>query len=331
MRSDLSIMWVEDTTSWYSEQKDILEMDIEKDLGIDVDITRISTIDEFYTFVEKNSTGFSRYDIFFIDYALSDATRKGSQIIVYLKEMGLSTDILFYSSKNIREIRDIVREDIDQFEGIYMADRDKDFRDKSFQLVEKNSKSLSSIKNIRGLLMDQTSENDFIVKTYISKKLEKLSPIQQEKIYKWFAQEIDNNVTDTLKKIDSYMKKKPNTIAQWLKLPSYMLPVQLQYHLLKKLLDITESDTFADSTIDDYLIRVVKHRNNLAHRKLVMCSQQQHLLHYKNVSTFLSDDSKICDNHEGEKVSIDDWIELRSEVKKYGDLFDGLWEGLFNN
>lgn len=40
MRADLSIMWVEDTTSWYTEQKDLLNMDIES-LGIDLSLIHI--------------------------------------------------------------------------------------------------------------------------------------------------------------------------------------------------------------------------------------------------------------------------------------------------
>ncbi|EAD9569035.1 hypothetical protein F1B79_12845, partial [Listeria monocytogenes] len=206
MRADLSIMWVEDTTSWYTEQKDLLNMDIES-LGIDIEFTRISTIDDFYKLVRNDNTGFSKYDIFFVDYALSsDTEQKGSNIIVKLKDMGLTTDILFYSSKNIREIREIVKKDIEQFEGIYLADRDKDFRDKSFQLVEKNIKSLSSIKNIRGLLMDQTSENDFIVKSYISKEINELLPEQKEKIYKWFEKEVDKNIEEVTKTIKGYVE-----------------------------------------------------------------------------------------------------------------------------
>ncbi|HEM1333114.1 TPA: hypothetical protein U0W45_002862, partial [Listeria monocytogenes] len=71
----------------------------------------------------------------------------------------------------------------------------------------------------RGLLMDQTSENDFIVKSYISKEINELLPEQKEKIYKWFEKEVDKNIEEVTKTIKGYVERKPSTIEKYLKLP----------------------------------------------------------------------------------------------------------------
>ena len=162
MRENISILWVEDSKSYYEEAKDILEMHAE-DKGIKVNFKYVENAFSLLEELDKQVQGFQIHDICFIDYALSMPDNKtGENIIRELRQKKVGADILFYSSENIATIRETIKQDLSSFEGVYVADRDT-FEDKSKLLLNKNSKKLYSINNIRGILMNETSENDYIM------------------------------------------------------------------------------------------------------------------------------------------------------------------------
>ena len=179
MRYDLNILWVEDTATYYEETKEILETYAE-DNGISLKFHYIQDVNVFFEKIKNNEKGFRLYDIFFIDYSLSSGI-VGSQLITDLRAKNMDSDILFYSSDKESEIRRIIEEDIGSFEGVYVANRDN-FDDKSYLLINKNARCLTSLSNIRGYLMDQTSENDFTVQSYILYKFDKLTSVQKQEI-----------------------------------------------------------------------------------------------------------------------------------------------------
>ena len=179
MRYDLNILWVEDTATYYEETKEILETYAE-DNGISLKFHYIQDVNVFFEKIKNNEKGFRLYDIFFIDYSLSSGI-VGSQLITDLRAKNMDSDILFYSSDKESEIRRIIEEDIGSFEGVYVANRDN-FDDKSYLLINKNARRLTSLSNIRGYLMDQTSENDFTVQSYILYKFDKLTSVQKQEI-----------------------------------------------------------------------------------------------------------------------------------------------------
>ena len=121
MRYDLNILWVEDAESYYSETKEILEAFAEEN-GISVLFHYIQNVEDFFTKIEANQNGFKLYDLFFIDYSLSSGV-VGSQLISTLRMRKMDSDILFYSSDNEEVIREIVKNDIGLFEGVYIANK----------------------------------------------------------------------------------------------------------------------------------------------------------------------------------------------------------------
>ncbi|MCB7487979.1 hypothetical protein LIX92_00695 [Faecalibacillus faecis] len=93
MRYDLNILWIEDTLTYYEEAKELLESYAE-DSGISVKFYYIQNVKDFYDKMRNNEEGFKLYDIYFIDYSLSDGV-VGSDLISLLRTKKLMQTFCF--------------------------------------------------------------------------------------------------------------------------------------------------------------------------------------------------------------------------------------------
>ncbi len=332
MRENISILWVEDSKSYYEEAKDILEMHAE-DKGIKVNFKYVENAFSLLEELDKQVQGFQIHDICFIDYALSMPDNKtGENIIRELRQKKVGADILFYSSENIATIRETIKQDLSSFEGVYVADRDT-FEDKSKLLLNKNSKKLYSINNIRGILMNETSENDYIMKSYILKEYSTLSDEQKEEITNIIKEKISNKASD----IDDISKKLLKRIEdkhfleakKILSIANDLLGLKDRYEILEKIIEYKSVSDVESGKIDNYLNKLVDLRNKLAHRKLEICNSCQYVLHYNDIDDYEKkhccnecDDS--CLNTEDNKICVEDWDNLKKELIEFGKSMDKL-------
>lgn len=325
MRYDLNILWVEDTSTYYEEAKEILEGYAEES-GISVKFYYIQDVNDFYKKMSNNEDGFKLFDIYFIDYSLSWGI-VGSELITMLRTKKINADILFYSSDKEKAIRETIEKDVGSFEGVYVANKNN-FDDKSYMLISKNAKRLTSLSNIRGYLMDQTSENDFTVKSYIMEKFESLTPEQKDEITAILTDYMENKkdkfstqIDDTLKKLKKEGIKNINKV---LGLSSELFPIELKYEIFAKMIESDNTSTFSEITIEQYLSEIVKARNTLAHKKLDVCKMQNNILYYdtmKQLKARKCPDN--CEQHnDSYKISIDEWKELRKKVHIFGTEID---------
>ena len=325
MRYDLNILWVEDTATYYEETKEILETYAE-DNGISLKFHYIQDVNVFFEKIKNNEKGFRLYDIFFIDYSLSSGI-VGSQLITDLRAKNMDSDILFYSSDKESEIRRIIEEDIGSFEGVYVANRDN-FDDKSYLLINKNARRLTSLSNIRGYLMDQTSENDFTVQSYILYKFDKLTSVQKQKISNILLEYIKTKKHEFTEKVDDQIanleKDGIKNINKILGLSSELFPISLKYEIFAKMLEYDSELTFDDVTVEQYLSEIVKARNTLAHKKLDVCRTQEYILYYDTMRQF---EARKCpedciEHSDNYKISINEWNELRKKIHAFGNEVD---------
>lgn len=332
MRENISILWVEDSKSYYEEAKDILEMHAE-DKGIKVNFKYVENAFSLLEELDKQVQGFQIHDICFIDYALSMSDNKtGENIIRELRQKKVGADILFYSSENIATIRETIKQDLSSFEGVYVADRDT-FEDKSKLLLNKNSKKLYSINNIRGILMNETSENDYIMKSYILKEYSTLSDEQKEEITNIIKEKISNKASD----IDDISKKLLKRIEdkhfleakKILSIANDLLGLKDRYEILEKIIEYKSVSDVESGKIDNYLNKLVDLRNKLAHRKLEICNSCQYVLHYNDIDDY---EQKHCCNEcddncvhtEDNKICVEDWNNLKKELIEFGQSMDKL-------
>lgn len=332
MRENIGILWVEDSKSYYEEAKEILSM-YASDKGILIDYKYVENAVSLFEELEKQAQGFQRYDICFVDYALSLPDGKtGENIIRELRQKEISTDILFYSSENISDIRETIQKDLSSFEGVYVADRDS-FEEKSNLLLNKNSKKLYSVNNIRGILMNETSENDYIMQSYILREYPSLSDEQKREITELIRQK----VLDKTSKIDDNSKKLINKIGEVsildankiLNIANDLVGLKDRYEILEKIIQYKFVDNPESTKIDNYLDKLVNLRNKLAHRKLEICNSCKYVLHYNDIDDYVekhcfNECDGTCIHTKDNKVCIEDWDSLKKELIEFGQTMDNL-------
>lgn len=324
MRYDLRILWIEDMPLFYQQTKEILEMYAE-DIGVSLKFDYIKDAKEFLNKIEIDSNGFKLYDIFFVDYSLSEDI-VGSELIKKLRNKKMDSDILFYSSENEADIRKVVTENLGIYEGVYIANK-INFEEKSNYLIRKNARRLTKLSNIRGFLMDQTSENDFIIKSYILHNFCRLTEIQKQEIADILLNFIlEKSVSFNNRAEEQIVKLEKNGISninQTMKIMDELFPIKLKYKIFEKMVKYLDETEFKRVSVQQYIDEIIKTRNTLAHKKLDICRTQKYIKYYdtiKQLENRKCPDS--CENHiDDNKYSLDEWTELRKKYKYLGKVW----------
>ena len=323
MRYDLLVYWVEDTPTWAKSEKDLMRYELQ-DLGIMVDFKSEDNADTAKMEIANSCKGFKKYDLFFIDYNISSDI-DGQAIINSLRQNNVDVDILFYSADREKEIRSTISQNLSAFEGVYVANRNT-FHEKAMALIEKNSRKLLSIQNIRGKLMDCTSENDFVIKSYILEKFPGLSDEQKKRVVAVINKYMKEHIITQTSEIESECKKIDSTgiskIKEFMNLPSYIVPLELKYIIFEEV-----SKELGDNpSIQNYFTNVVKKRNVLAHKKLDICDNSDHIKYCDTLSQFKNRVcSSPCDQCPGDfSITVDEWKQIRKDTNAFTLVFDGM-------
>lgn len=326
MRFDINILWVDDSVSWQGEQKELLEMYIEK-YGLLTNIEYIENVEEIISRIKNEIIGFKKYDIIFVDYNISSDIF-GNQLIDLLRANRIDADILFYSANNANDMRKVLIDSSSFFEGIYIANRDS-FQDKALKLYEKNIRNLLSLSNIRGFLADKTSEIDYIMNSYILRRFNDLSNQKQKEALEIITESIDENKErqeSSRNKFSNIIKQDKINSKALIDISADVIPLETKYKVFDLMLESLENHTFDDNPILIYIQKVVKYRNMVAHRKLDVCRQQKYILHFNHIKQF--EDNQCpddCSNHNDDrKISIDEWYEIIKITNTYSQLFDDI-------
>ena len=331
MRYDMNILWIEDTKAYFDESKELLEA-LAEDIGISIKFHYIQDVMEFFDMIKQNESGFKIYDIFFIDYSLSSKV-EGDKLIADLRTKKLDSDILFYSSDRESEIESIIKNDIFSFEGVYVANKEN-FDDKSYWLIKKNARRLTSLSNIRGYLMDQTSENDFTVQSYILNRFDNLTQEQKREISDMLLNHIKNKKEKFVKQAsDEIIKLEEGGIKNINKvmgLGSELFPIHLKYEIFSKMLEYDAEISFEDISVEQYITDIVKARNTLAHKKLDVCKTQKYILYYDTMKQLESRECPAdCAKHTDEyKISIEQWDKIRKDIHRFGNQIDNVQKSI---
>lgn len=187
---------------------------------------------------------------------------------------------------------------------------------------------MTSLSNIRGYLMDQTSENDFTVQSYILYKFDKLTSVQKQEISNILLEYIKTKKHEFTEKVDDQIanleKDGIKNINKILGLSSELFPISLKYEIFAKMLEYDSELTFDDVTVEQYLSEIVKARNTLAHKKLDVCRTQEYILYYDTMRQL---EARKCqedciEHSDNYKISINEWNELRKKIHAFGNEVD---------
>ena len=150
MKLEYKILWFEDIEASFNAKKRLVKRVVEG-LGFifpeprnEVNAENLDTID------------FPSYDLIIADFNLANG-EKGSDILNTIREKGIYTEVVFYSSQGEDYVRNELRNF--QIDGAYCADRaNEDFIDKVEKVIHTTVKKVQDLNNMRGLIMAETSD-----------------------------------------------------------------------------------------------------------------------------------------------------------------------------
>ena len=333
MRYDINILWIEDADTW---QKGAQELFLEKcEDGLLINIDYIGKTDEvatLYKRIQTEANGYKIYDIMFIDFNISK-NYNGDKIIEEFRKNNIDADILFYSDKLTEEAeKERIKSLNGDFNGIYLAKR-ADFQEKALMLYKKNSRKLTSILNIRGFLADKTSENDFVMNSYLLEEYDSLKEEDKKDISRQINSLLLKRIEDiskNLKKGKDLLKKSIHKIKDINDLPDFLFPISCRYQIFFNLLKLEEDKPFEDEQIIEYLETVIKNRNTVAHKKIDICRQHKYLKYYDTIRQYRTRRCPYdCKDHDNKnKISYEEWKELLKKTNEFSKKFDTILEKL---
>ena len=275
------IIWFEDIDEWFNTLSRRVSRYI-KNKNFEVDIKRIRRADEF----SINDPEIINYDLMIIDYELGKVEDMdesplvyGSDIINQIRQGKFVNDILFYSSHGYEKISNVMRNL--NLQGVFIADRDNnEFYETIQRLIDKSIRRAENIVNIRGIVMDATSDFDNKIKDLISilwnhlgEKETKISEDIKKKILldnKKSAEKlfnkyevIDHDNIDALLQERDFNAYRQARLLGWCIEANEMIKFQL-HKILEKSID---NYNVEQGFFERYTIDVINYRNALAHVK----------------------------------------------------------------
>lgn len=148
MKLKYRILWIENEQDWVESIEDQIHEYLE-DLGFTYEMKLIGK--------EEKNIAYNDYDLILMDLNLSDQPN-GAELISKIRELGSYTDVVFYSSIGIEELRAKGKEK--ELEGVYYSGRtpETSFVNKVKAVIDSTLKKVQDLANLRGLVMAEVSE-----------------------------------------------------------------------------------------------------------------------------------------------------------------------------
>jgi hypothetical protein len=324
------ILWFEDTVEWFRPaQRNVntfiknheLEPVIERRIGNEVDINNILS---------------NEYDLILMDFNLAEGN-SGDNIIQSIRDQNVLTDILFYSAQYEEMLKAITGKNVQYDEGlkeiivksppidgIYYVHRNKDlFYPKVDGLISKIVRRSQDVVNLRGVVLDNTSEFDNKMKEIFNISWQKISEDERAKIRKYTEDIIKNVKKDNEKKIDDVLAAKCSYTAS-LNSPDYIIDSFKKARIMCKVLDILvdkyglEIENKYRQFAENYLNEIIIYRNALGHSMKNKNDKQEVYIGTKKDGTQIIFDEPLC-------------RQLRASLNEYSKVFDRIVDHLTMN
>jgi len=311
---------------------------------------------------------FNDCDLLLIDYHIAEKQeneqKTGATIISDLRSKGIYTETVFYSNAmdNYRNVPD--KEELD---NVIYADK-SELINKVEHIIKKSVVQSMIISNLRGYLMDSTSDFDFMCRTISEYYFEQLNDDQQleilQEVEKFIHQQYKSG-NNNLGKINSKYKDKDlvNIIKKLENINTFkgiterakrtkifrdvfnsqqgVITVSNKFKLMARVLQKNNVEGYSEicsldnnvqnennSENEKYFNMIIKHRNKLAHNKLIYGSTCKNRI---KIIKAIEDLACNCENNECEKsYSYDVCKELRKNIYNYYNLFNPLFEDVLS-
>lgn len=257
MNTVFRILWFEDEKSWYDMEKLRVEGILKKHY-LQSSILRKDG-DDF----DVNSVTGNKYDLILMDFQLADGVF-GDKIVAALRENSVLTDILFYSSQEDSMLK-AIREKMPPIDGVYLAKRDYTiFTEKVERLIDKIVKRSEDIINLRGFVLDNTSDFESRIKKILDICWQKLNDSQKLEMEKNLSNLLNRKKDRLLDQISKAMSasvdfEKTNN-------ENYLLSISDRLEIFQKIFpSLSLSLSIEMGFREYYMVQIGEYRNKLGH------------------------------------------------------------------
>ena len=158
MNLKYKILWIENEEDWVDSIEDQIQEYLDN-LGFEFKKKLISK--------EDQEIDYNSWDLILMDLNLASQPN-GAELISKIRNQGVYTDVVFYSSSGIDELRTKGREK--ELDGVYYSSRDVNlFIKKVKAVIDTTIKKVQDLNNLRGLVMAEVSELDSRMASLIKK------------------------------------------------------------------------------------------------------------------------------------------------------------------
>lgn len=325
MDINYKILWFEDTDESYETLSRRTQRYVESK-NLRCQIKRIYGVSDF----DISQYDLNAYEVLIVDLQLSQGS-KGYEIINAIRDSNYVNDILFYSSAGVSTLEKAMKEY--RLEGVFLSDRDnRMFMEKIKQLIDKSIRRSENIINIRGIVMDETSEFDSqmkdivlaaqsllsleeiaLIKKYVSKDILKEKVDDATALFEKFPESGEWEISDLLKEYEftSMMRARLVNKVLGLKNNPQIKELITSCHDILPELFVVPSGKFQFAKA--YEDNIIKFRNKLAHVKQLNAKNPV-LIGTINGTEYRCD-SQFC-------------TMMRERLIRYGHWFDSIYEKL---
>ena len=297
MKLEYKILWLDDNKKVIEE--DGYPSEIEEHLREKAFIPKIILVDckdDFFGNLEQDD-----FDLILTDFNLNDS-ENGDEIIQQVRNRSIFTEIMFYSAlSKIKNPENLDR--ITFLDTSKMIDRNNHFPNvikKAISLIDLTIKKFENIVVMRGLIMQETSSLDTIIKSIVVKYLETLDDNNKQNLLEDILSSIERNATE------KYNKVKSNKINDILR-DNILFDSSQKIKALGKILTKLKLTDFSD----DYTNDIISNRNKLAHAELIKNDQGKDCFKSKNNEIIF--DEEFCKNIRKNLISYREKIENLQE------------------
>ena len=288
------ILWIENEEDWVESIEDQIQEYLEN-LGFIYERKLITK--------EEQDISYNDYDLILMDLNLADQPN-GADLISKIRDLGVYTDVVFYSASGIDELRAKGREK--ELEGVFYSGRTPDtaFVNRVKAVIDATLKKVQDLNNLRGLVMAEVSELDVLMDKIIP------SYFNTEERMVLFHKHITANREKTLQKSINCNNK---CQLSWRGIDIQEIVPQLdssqKARAIKLILEQGKPDLNKDGNFyEEYVVAIIIPRNELAHCKSEIREGKEVLLTRKG--------DKCFDETFFKKI--------RKNILKYSDIFNEL-------
>ena len=365
MKINFKIVWLDDQPNTMKKYIERIKSILTANFFIpDIQEPYVS-YEDFHSSFENSTTNnvygevFNDCDLLLIDYNIAEKQeneqKTGATLISQLRVKGIYTETVFYSNAMEDYRKKTDREELD---NVIYADKNE-LIDKVEHIIKKTVVQSMIISNLRGYLMDCTSDFDFICRTVSEYYFKKLSNEQQLELLKIAEEYIHNQYKSENKKFREINKKYKNLLnlenitseETFIEIPEgnervkllqkilnsqeSVIVVRDKYRLMAIILQRSGNNNYSnifsfdketlktDNVENDmYYNEIINHRNRLAHNKLIYGDKCKNRI---KIIKIIEDMICACSNNQCEKsYSYDDCKKLRENIYKYYLLFNNI-------